>query len=244
MRHSRRYVLAPVELRNQVYQVQAGLGFAQARDDGQRGAGLPAIRKLPEVFGLDPGGVGQRLALRRSECFMQRLKVHGANVSPKVTCCASTLFTSGYRARKGSPYRANMRTIQEIRHNNLLLLLQECGDGRGAAAKLSALTEVPPPIISQLKNLRSHSSGARRQMGDDIARQLERGMGKLEGWMDQDRGVAKNASEALLIDLSRLLTADQTQLVITMAEQLAEGNARSPRAPSEPRPPRNPKRLN
>jgi hypothetical protein len=78
--------------------------------------------------------------------------------------------------------------IAQIRRENLLTLLREIADEsgeRGSSRRLSQRSGVPEPIISQVKNGRSHGSGATRTIGSDVARKLEAGAGKPFGWMDQ-----------------------------------------------------------
>lgn len=117
-----------------------------------------------------------------------------------------------------------MKTSQDIRHANLLLLLSECGDGRGQNARLAELTGVKPPVISQLRRQEKHSSGAPRLIGDEIARRLEKGMGKPEGWMDQDHTEAHTSQEATMLDVFRLLTDSQRERILGTAEEFAELN--------------------
>ncbi len=62
-----------------------------------------------------------------------------------------------------------------IRLHNLRRLIGESGTQR----KLAAQTGVNPAYLSQILSRRTQ-----RQMGDDVARRLERGMGKPHGWMD------------------------------------------------------------
>lgn len=223
--------------------MQPRIGGAQSRQDSERRTFSEACGELREIRRGDLGSLRKGLALVRRQRFMKGLEVHSPDVSAGLTEAASDIFAHGYLEIAAPRHRSLMRTIHEIRHSNLLFLLEECGSGRGAAAKLSAATGVKAPIISQLRNLKLHTSGAPRLMGDDIARQLERGMGKDSGWMDQDRGAARNATEALLIDLSRMLTADQVQSIINVAEQLAESNGRAGRV-HQPRLPGPNKRLN
>lgn len=80
-----------------------------------------------------------------------------------------------------------VRTIDDIRHANLLRLLSELGQGqeRGQIAKLAELTGKSHSQISQLKNRTVHStSGKPRTIGTDLARQIEAACGKPKGWMD------------------------------------------------------------
>lgn len=134
-----------------------------------------------------------------------------------------------------------MRTIDEIRLHNFELLLGECGgSARGAATKLSMLTGVPQPLISQIRNRTPHPSGVLRGIGDETARKLERGMNKQSGWMDRDHGEAKTVNEADLLDLFRDLTADQRVALLDTARQLGELNRlkRQDTTPSGDLPPR------
>jgi hypothetical protein len=82
-------------------------------------------------------------------------------------------------------------TIDDIRHANLLLLLEEVaasttpGDRRGVVARLADLSGRSPSQISQLKTRAIHSrTGAPRNIGPDVARAFERAMNKPAGWMD------------------------------------------------------------
>lgn len=132
--------------------------------------------------------------------------------------------------------------IQAIRRANLILLLQECGSGRGSAAKLSRLTGVPQPYISQLKKATVHSSGATRTMGDDTARALESGMGKPRGWMDHDHSSATTDQARRLAAIADGLTPAQVRVLIQTAEAFADTNGKPPlddgpelRAPRHPR---------
>lgn len=82
-------------------------------------------------------------------------------------------------------------TIDDIRHANLLMLLQEVaassapGDRRGVIARMADLTGRSPSQISQLKTRARHSrTGEPRKIGPDVARAFERAMGKPAGWMD------------------------------------------------------------
>lgn len=74
-----------------------------------------------------------------------------------------------------------MSRIADIRHHHLLALIDEAG----STAKLARLTGVPASYLSQVKNRIPTPAGRPRGIGDDIARQLEAGMKKPAGWMDQ-----------------------------------------------------------
>ena len=113
-----------------------------------------------------------------------------------------------------------MRTIDEIRRHNFMLLLKECGTERGAAARLAALTGIAPALISQIKSAAPHKSGVARGIGDVTARNLERGMQKEEGWMDRDHSEATTMQEADVLDVMRQLTTEQRDHLLMTARML------------------------
>lgn len=76
-----------------------------------------------------------------------------------------------------------MKTVAEIRHDNLLILLDEAG----TAEALANLVESSPIYISQLRNKAVDSKTKKpRQIGDALARKLESRCGKEVGWMDHE----------------------------------------------------------
>lgn len=125
-------------------------------------------------------------------------------------------------------FMTKLLDVQAIRKANLLLLLQECGSGRGSAAKLSRLSGVPQPYISQLKLASVHSSGAIRTMGDDTARALEVGMNKPSGWMDHDHHAGTSDQARRLAAIAGTLTPTQIRLLILTAEAFVESNGKPP----------------
>lgn len=62
--------------------------------------------------------------------------------------------------------------IKEIRRRNLLSLLEDYGQ-----KELGKLTDTPPNYFSQVKN-------RTRNMGDTVARRVEKMLGKSVGWLD------------------------------------------------------------
>lgn len=132
-----------------------------------------------------------------------------------------------------------VQTVDVIRRANLLILIKEAG----SPAKLSLLTGVPAPYISQVKRAVIHSSGKKpRAIGDDQARKLESKMGKPRGWMDADHSALHVASElngreGQLIGLFRVLSeAEQTDLVNKLTRDLREQRPadESSAAPAQP----------
>jgi uncharacterized protein YaeQ len=76
---------------------------------------------------------------------------------------------------------SNVKTISEIRHENLLTLIDEMGSAE-ALAEAAGTSSV---YLSQVKNRSPDSkTGKPRQIGDPMARRLESACKKPEGWMD------------------------------------------------------------
>jgi len=78
---------------------------------------------------------------------------------------------------------AIMKTIAEIRLDNLLLLIEELGSAEALASKVNSSAV----YISQLKNRAPDSKTKKpRQIGDPLARKMESSCGKERGWMDHE----------------------------------------------------------
>ena len=74
-----------------------------------------------------------------------------------------------------------MATVHDTRHQNLLRLIEELGDIQALADRI----ERSHSQVSQLKNRSIHSqTGAPRQIGDAMARHIERKLHLDVGWMD------------------------------------------------------------
>lgn len=70
---------------------------------------------------------------------------------------------------------------KSIRLQNLRLLVEE----RGTIAAVAAAAETSESYLSQILNRHPLPSGRPRNVGDHLARKLESGCGKEEGWMDK-----------------------------------------------------------
>ncbi len=78
-----------------------------------------------------------------------------------------------------------MKTISEIRRNNLGLLTAEFGTVDAIANRC----KTSPVYLSQVKmQALDLKTGKPRQMGSVVARKLEAGLGKPLGWMDTEHG--------------------------------------------------------
>ncbi len=74
-----------------------------------------------------------------------------------------------------------MKTIAEIRLDNLRLLISDFG----TQDRVAELAGTSPVYLSQILNGAADSkTGKVRQIGDPLARKLEEGCGKETGWMD------------------------------------------------------------
>ena len=80
--------------------------------------------------------------------------------------------------------RIEPMTINEIRYQNLLMLISE----QKTAKALAEQCGVNESNLSQIKNKKIGTKGKKaKQVGDDLARQLEKGTNKPEGWMDREQ---------------------------------------------------------
>lgn len=75
-----------------------------------------------------------------------------------------------------------MKTMKEIRHDNLLRLIDEAEGTSNLANK----TGIAVSYLLQIKNKNAIQNGKPKGIGDKIAAKLEDGMGKPRGWLDQD----------------------------------------------------------
>jgi transcriptional regulator with XRE-family HTH domain len=73
-----------------------------------------------------------------------------------------------------------MKTSKEIRLTRLEQLISEFGTIEAVAEK----SGTAPQYLSQIRNGVKSSTGTARGVGDSLARKLEKGCGKPEGWMD------------------------------------------------------------
>lgn len=80
-----------------------------------------------------------------------------------------------------------METIDEIRLRNLETLIAECGSQIALADQVGVATTQ----VSQWRTRAPHATTGRpRAMSTDMARQIERRLGRERGWMDHDHTVA------------------------------------------------------
>lgn len=76
-----------------------------------------------------------------------------------------------------------MRTVEEVRQQRLLKLIEDAGSIQAVAEKMSKSHSQ----ISQLKTMAPHSTtGKPRVIGSDLAREFETKFDKEVGWMDHE----------------------------------------------------------
>lgn len=110
-----------------------------------------------------------------------------------------------------------MKTAEELRRENLELLVQQFGSLRALADKI----DTNPAYLSQVRNaLPESSTGKPKEIGAALARRLENATGKERGWMDHEHAQsAFVAAEAcaeyrtLAEDLSTLLPEDAESFI-------------------------------
>ncbi|HEV2612514.1 MAG TPA: hypothetical protein VGU61_19790 [Noviherbaspirillum sp.] len=96
-----------------------------------------------------------------------------------------------------------MKTVQEIRYDNLVALVKnaagDSGDqGKGLSKIVAAVQErgkkLSRPTLYQILSRRTTNAGAIRNVGDDLARDIEEGLKLERGWMDNDHDARPPAS--------------------------------------------------
>jgi len=86
---------------------------------------------------------------------------------------------------------ARMKTIDEIRRDNLLLAIKRYG----TIAALAEAAEVSAAYLSQIKNRTpENKTGRPKGMGGDVARKLERAIREAPGWMDVEHNLTEPQS--------------------------------------------------
>ena len=94
-----------------------------------------------------------------------------------------------------------MKTMKEIRHDNLLLLIDEAG----STSELASKTGIAVSYLLQIKNKNAIQNGKPKGIGDKIAAKLEDGMGKPRGWLDQQHQAIEEKQPVHLLDNVKFL---------------------------------------
>lgn len=114
-----------------------------------------------------------------------------------------------------------MKTIDEIRHENLLIAISRAGSIR----KLEEKAEIGQGYLSQIKGRHQNTkSGKPRAVGDEAARKIELAIGEGIGWMDTDHGLddgpPENEDERQLMHFFRKMAEDDKGTIIALANRL------------------------
>jgi hypothetical protein len=97
---------------------------------------------------------------------------------------ASDMFPGMHRVQSLS-----MRPVGDVRRHNLGALVQEAGGQRKLAERLAdgdpkKIAARATQVNQLLQRSKDTKSGKTREIGNEMARNLELAMGKAEGWMD------------------------------------------------------------
>jgi hypothetical protein len=109
-----------------------------------------------------------------------------------------------------------MKSAAEIRLENLEKLVQLAG----SADALAKAASMSPEYISQIRNRAiDNKTGRTRNLGNQAARRLEKGMNQPIGWMDTAHGAAASGASAMAkpwpfrqIDESKVRSLNPQQL--------------------------------
>lgn len=114
-----------------------------------------------------------------------------------------------------------MKTIAEIRLDNLRLLIDEIG----TQERVAELAETSPVYLSQILNGAADSkTGKVRQIGDPLARKLESGCGKELGWLDNVHRPAdwSSTQRAMVMEAMEHMTPWQVAQTVKVVAALSE----------------------
>ena len=114
-------------------------------------------------------------------------------------------------------------TNEEIRRTNLRLLILEYGTGVALAAQCGTSASYLSQILIRFKT----ESGRSREVGTELARKLEKGCKKPEGWMDvvhTDCEVPVDENEIVNLysaidDKMRSLLLQQAKLILQIGKK-------------------------
>lgn len=108
-------------------------------------------------------------------------------------------------------------TIEEIRRANLAILVAEVGD----QTNLAKLCNTSPTYLSQILTRFRKQTGKIAEVGSKLARKLEVGTGKPEGWMDK-RQDDVDPAESELVNIFATLKTDRRNLLLQYARTISK----------------------
>jgi hypothetical protein len=121
-----------------------------------------------------------------------------------------------HQAPEKSSRMLRMKTVQEIRYENLeRLVMKAAGEGGDLGRGLSKLVDLAAergkdlsrPTLYQILTKKKTSGGATRNVGDDLAREIEDALRLERGWMDNEHETqgTSMAAPAIATDLAELI---------------------------------------
>ena len=120
-----------------------------------------------------------------------------------------------------------MKTVSEIRRENLLLLLER----HGSLANLNEKLDLPrtDATLSQIKNQSTTSRGKPKMMGDTMARRIEGALSLPKGWMDNDQAPISYRQQRIDHAIKAMEHMEDYQLdqAIKIIDTLAEPNQKT-----------------
>lgn len=114
-----------------------------------------------------------------------------------------------------------MKTVDEIRLENLRLLVAEFG----TQDRVADLANTQPVYLSQILNgAKDSKTGKVRQIGDLLARKIEAGCCKDRGWMDNQQVTHTNRNRRLTAAMAVMeaMSDDQLNLATRLLDTVAE----------------------
>lgn len=120
------------------------------------------------------------------------------------------------------------KTVEEIRLANLRLLIEECPEYRkgkktaraGSLAAVALYCDTTASYLSQIL-IRFKHNGKTRQVGTDLARKLEKGAGKPEGWMDTSHEEINSQENELRLHFAAM-DDDAKEALLNIARKMGE----------------------
>lgn len=138
------------------------------------------------------------------------------------------LYSFCHRNIANKQMKMKTNTIEEIRRSNLLLLIKEIEDRtgkEGGQAQIARLSKTTPSYLSQIITQFVKPSGRKCIIGSKLARKLERGSNKPEGWMDALH-INDNSVESELMSIYSSLSEKAKTDLLDKAREMAKTRKR------------------
>lgn len=160
---------------------------------------------LFEVGEISAGGNCYSLPFLHTELFQKLLCIHSAYNSSLLLSVNSILPVPPDSTLL---FNAGMKENKAVRRANLLGLIKEFD----TIEALANATGTVAAYLSQVKN-------GTRQMGDRVARRIEAGLNKDEGWIDvaQYGGLDSLMDQSEILEIMRALTPEERDEVLKLA---------------------------